>query len=395
MKVGFLLGKEHETLPYSELNALLEIYDIDKNLSIFDNYVVLDKLDDDNSDNDKDNKNNNISKAEYMETINNIESITKRSAYINESHLILFEMLYVDKDLQKNINMFYKNLIDLPLDNILNIDISKDTFAVRALKVPKEIKQKEDKNEKNIIKNTKDIKDIKKPNSMDIEREVGRIIKEKTGAKVNLKNPSKVVKVIILKDRIYLALLIEKRDKEYFQKNRPHLRAYFHPGCILPKLARCMVNLARLKEGDILLDPFCGTGGFLIEGGFIGCKLIGSDIDDRMVEGTLLNLKSYNLMDNIISIKKWDAKYIKDYLNTLKIKEVDGIITDPPYGISTSKKGDIESILNSLGNVLKDNGYMVFASSKKVYLEDLRLMDMYEIYIHKSLTRYVHVYKKE
>ncbi|WP_421077782.1 THUMP domain-containing protein [Methanothermococcus sp. Ax23] len=373
MKMGFLLGKEHETLPHSELNALLEIYNINKNLTMFDNYAVLDGL-----------NNNDESKVEY---IKNIKNITKRSAYINEGHLIVFEMEYIGELLNEALSVFYKKLMDLPLDDILDINVSKDTFAVRALKIPKEIKQ-EEKGKKEKEKN------VKKIDSMAVEREVGRIIKEKTGAKVNLKHPSKVIKVVLLKDRIYLALLVEKRDKEYFQKNRPHLRAYFHPGCILPKLARCMVNLARLKEGDILLDPFCGTGGFLIEGGFIGCKLIGSDIDDRMVEGTILNLKSYNLMDKVLSVKKWDAKDIKNYLNTLKIKEVDAIITDPPYGISTSAKGDIEGILNNLENVLKNNGYIVFASSKKINLENLELKEIYELYVHKSLTRYVHVCRR-
>ena len=237
MKMGFLLGKEHETLPHSELNALLEIYNINKNLTTFDNYAVLDGL-----------NNNDESKVEY---IKNIKNITKRSAYINEGHLIVFEMEYIGELLNEALSVFYKKLMDLPLGDILDIDVSKDTFAVRALRVPKEIKQKEE-NEKN----------IKKINSMTIEREVGKIIKEKTGAKVNLKNPSKVIKVVLLKDRIYLALLVEKRDKEYFQKNRPHLRAYFHPGCILPKLARCMVNLARLKKVIFYLTHFAELGDF-------------------------------------------------------------------------------------------------------------------------------------
>ncbi|WP_292460510.1 THUMP domain-containing protein, partial [Methanothermococcus sp.] len=314
------------------------------------------------------------------------KNMIKRSAYINEGHLIVFEMKYI-KYSPQTLNVFYKKLMNLPLNNILNIG-TKDTFAVRALKIPKGIgyEEKIDKKEKE--------KNIK-IDSMVVERNIGKIIKEKTCAKVNLKNPSKVVKVVLLKDRIYLVLSVEKRDKSYFQKNRPHLRAYFHPGCIIPKLARCMVNLARLKEGNILLDPFCGTGGFLIEGGFIGCKLIGSDIDNRMVEGTILNLKSYNLMDKVIAVKRWDAEDIKNYLNLLNIKRIDAIITDPPYGISTSAKGDVELILNNLGNVLKNGGYMVFASSKKINVENLKLKEIYKLYVHKSLTRYIHVYRKE
>jgi len=357
MYAGFLLSKEHEKLPYAELNALLEVcirYNMDSDAfkKVFDNYVVIDN---DNLDVEK------------------IRELTKRSAYINESHEIVFEMLFDEnKGYIENLNLFYEKLKGLEFGMYIS---ELDNFAVRALKIPKEL-------------------DIKL-NSMSIERTVGAIVKDITNAKVNLKNPSKVVKVVILNDRVYLALLIEKRDREYFQKNRPHLRAYFHPGCILPKLARCMVNLARLKEDDILLDPFCGTGGFLIEGGFIGCKLVGSDIDNKMVEGALLNLKSYNLTDKIISLKQLDAKDVENYLKSLNIEKVDGIITDPPYGISTSAKGDVENILNSLADVLKHNGYLVFASPRRIDLDNLVLKEIYEIYVHKSLTRYIHVYEKE
>ncbi len=355
MYVGYLLSKEHEKLPFSELNALLEVYikhNLDSNTAkkVFNNYMVI---------------YNNKLDAEK------IRIITKRSAYINECYEIVFEMLFdKNKGYIENLNLFYEKLKDLEFNHISELD----SFAVRVIKIPKGCI--------NI-------------NSMDIERIVGNIVKNKTNAKVNLKKPSKVIKIIVLNDRIHFAILVEKRDKEYFQKNRPHLRAYFHPGCILPKLARCMVNLARLKKDDILLDPFCGTGGFLIEGGFIGCKLIGSDIDDMMVKGALLNLKSYNLTDRIVSLKQWDAKDIGNYLKSLNIKEVDGIITDPPYGISTSAKGDIENILNSLSNVLKRNGYMIFASPQRVDLDNLVLKEIHSIYIHKSLTRYIHVYKKE
>ena len=55
----------------------------------------------------------------------------------------------------------------------------------------------------------------------------------------------------------------------------------------------------------------------------------------------------------------------------------------------------MEDIINNLGGILKDNGYMIFASSKKIYLENLKLKEIHELYIHKSLTRYVHIYKKE
>ncbi|HIP16876.1 MAG TPA: TIGR01177 family methyltransferase [Methanothermococcus okinawensis] len=364
MKIGFLLGKDHKTLPLSELIALLEIYSLNGELTLLDNYGVL-------------SHEGSIEKSELIDIVNNI---VRRSAYINEGHIIIFQIEH-SESLNKGLKLLTSRLLQFEskeLLNLLNMDSSRDTFAIRVIKMNKRYS-----NENENI------------SSMAIERIIGEIIRKKTNAKVNLKNPSKTIKIIISRDRIYVALLLEKRDKEYFNKNRPHLRAYFHPGCILPKLARGMVNLARLKENQILLDPFCGTGGFLIEGGFIGCKLIGCDIDENMINGTLLNLKSYKLENKIIDLKKINAQDVIPYLKSLGINEVDAIVTDPPYGISTSAKGSVEDIINNLGSILKNNGYMVFASFKKIYLENLKLKEIHELYIHKSLTRYIHIYKKE
>jgi len=351
-KIGFLLSKEFEGLPTHELNSLLNTSG-KYSTSTTNNYVIVEGL------NEKEGAN-----------------IINKGAYINECHLILFGA--------PNLEELYEKLNNFDLHSA-SLILPEHSFAVRTLK---------------IIQKTSSFKSNQRfdtdngINSMDIERKVGAIIKNKTNSPVNLKNPDKTIKIIILDNIIYFAILVNERDKEYYLKNRPHLRAYFHPGCILPKLARCMVNLAQLKEEDIILDPFCGTGGFLIEGGLNGCKLIGSDIDNRMVQGALLNLKTYELENNIIAIEQWDALDVKNYLKSLNIEKVDAIITDPPYGISTSKKGDIEHILNNLKESLKDGGYLIFASPTKVKLEDLELEALYSIYIHKSLTRYIHIYKK-
>lgn len=349
--IGYVLNGEHEEIPYEELKALLEIFNYSGSIERLKRYVI----------------------TEDSPTKN----IVKRSGYIDEGHRIIFrynlenrEVNSTDKIVDDFINSFkefikYKDYPD--------IDESK-SYAVRVLKLHKD--------------------EFTKPiNTLKIEREIGGIIKLKTNAKVNLKNPDILVRVVILENTFFISNVLEMRDREYFQKNRPHLRKYFHPGCMLPKLARAMVNLARVKEGDIVLDPFCGTGGFLIEAGLIGAKLIGCDIDWRMASGTLINLEEYNLLDKVIKVKKLDAKYVKEFLNELNIEKVDAIVTDPPYGISTSKKGEIEKILETLPEVVKENGYFVFAYPKKIEL-DMKLEGLFKVYIHKGLIRHIHVYKK-
>ncbi len=367
---GFLLSKELEDLPFIELKSILEVYGVYK-LNRYSNYVISNEVD-----------------------VKTIKDTVKRGGYINEGHLIVYD-LNRQNNFSTDFNTFCREITNIDRDFFQSI-----IYTINSIN--NDIKNNKNNNKSNNKNNnlsfavrTVKIDDDIPLSTMEIERKIGHIIKSITKYPVNLKNPNIAIKIIILKEKIIMSILIEKRDREYFQKNRPHLRTYFHPGCILPKLGRCMVNLGHLKENDMLYDPFCGTGGFLIEGGFIGCRLIGSDISEEMVKGTLLNLKSYNLLDKVISVKKWDANKFKDYLNSLNIDKVDAIITDPPYGISTSAKGNIINILEHLNEGIKKNGYFVFASPSKVILknENMYLEGIYSIYVHKSLTRYIHIYK--
>jgi tRNA (guanine10-N2)-dimethyltransferase len=62
-------------------------------------------------------------------------------------------------------------------------------------------------------------------------------------------------------------------------------------GMLPPKLAQIIVNLTNPSPGDTLLDPFCGTGVVLQEAILMGLSARGTDIEPRMVEYTLANLK--------------------------------------------------------------------------------------------------------
>lgn len=65
-------------------------------------------------------------------------------------------------------------------------------------------------------------------------------------------------------------------------------------GMLPPKLAQIIVNLAvgdtNPLHGDVVLDPFCGTGVVLQEATLMGFDVYGTDLDPRMVEYTDQNL---------------------------------------------------------------------------------------------------------
>jgi tRNA (guanine10-N2)-dimethyltransferase len=77
-------------------------------------------------------------------------------------------------------------------------------------------------------------------------------------------------------------------DRDY---GRPRRNA--KAGMLPPKLARLMVNLTGAEPGtSTLLDPFCGSGTVLMEAALLGFRsLIGSDIDERAVKDTAINMQ--------------------------------------------------------------------------------------------------------
>ena len=46
-----------------------------------------------------------------------------------------------------------------------------------------------------------------------------------------------------------------------------------------PQLSIIMANQAKVKNGDIVLDPFVGTGSLLITSSIFGGYTLGTDID--------------------------------------------------------------------------------------------------------------------
>ncbi len=228
-----------------------------------------------------------------------------------------------------------------------------------------------------------------------LEREIGSIIGEKSSAKVDLENPGETI-LGIISERFAIGRVIGAVDRSQYEARRPHRRPYFHPGAMLPRISRACVNLTRVKAGQRFLDPFCGTGGFLIEAGLLGAEVYGFDIDAEAVHGCEKNLKQYGIN------YKLD---VKDATEPGHEAFFDAVATDPPYGISASTKGlSLEELysraLNSIFTTLKDDRYACIISPQDVSVERLskdagfRVVDTHFERIHRSLTRKILVLKK-
>ena len=80
---------------------------------------------------------------------------------------------------------------------------------------------------------------------------------------------------------------LARRDQE-----RPKRDAFV--GMLPPKLAQIIVNLSKPPLGGRILDPFCGTGVILQEAALMGFQVYGSDLSDKMIDYSKVNLEWLN-----------------------------------------------------------------------------------------------------
>jgi len=214
--------------------------------------------------------------------------------------------------------------------------------------------------------------------------------------KVILKNPDIEIRVLITDPIIYVGIKIADVNRSQFEDRKVQNRPYFSPISLHPKIARALVNLSSIKKKENLLDPFCGTGGILIEAGLIGVKIIGSDIEEKMIKGCKKNLDFYNIKNYRLFC--CDIGKIKKH-----VSKIDAIITDLPYGKSTTTKGEKREVLydrafQCISNLLKDKGTAVIGLSDKNLIQlgkkYFNLLERHSFYVHKSLKRYFVVFKK-
>jgi tRNA (guanine10-N2)-methyltransferase len=129
--------------------------------------------------------------------------------------------------------------------------------------------------------------------------------------------------------------LAEKHDL----KKRP----YISTTSMDAGLALITANLALAGPGKLFLDPFCGTGGFMVAAAELGAFVMGHDIDGRsfrgkeagLEKGVGANFEKYGLGSLFGDCLTADLVHTPLHLKT---RWLDGIICDPPYGVREGLK---------------------------------------------------------
>ena len=331
----FILSGEHSTLPLAELKAILQAYTIE--YKIVGSFYKLVEVQGDRA---------------------KLESIAGRGGYVDEMGQ---EVLHTED----NLTSIKEGVQSTDLEPFLS---SQDSFSVRMLRfggVSKELSR------------------------VHLESYLGKLLAEKTGAKVDLRLPVKPFRGILAGSLFHLGLIMQQRPKGSVHRRRPRKRAVFHPSTMPPKLARCLVNLSEVQDGETFLDPFCGVGGIAIEASLLGCDVVGVDALSRMVRSARRNLVHFGLKS--YGLVRGDAR-------NLPLRSVDAIATDPPYGtgastLKSTTKDILASFLPQAKSILSPGGKVVFASPLGTGAVDLaesqgfKVFDRHELYVHRSLTR--------
>jgi len=336
MLFAFELSGEHKTIPVSEVCACLEAMGARHTIRLcLDGCLVIDIEND----------------ARKI-----IEILTKRLAMTH--HII--KVLGIGGGCEEDV-------LDVVSNNLSDIE---GTYSIRV----------------------KRVRNYSSINTESMERKIGGIF-FKRGAHADLKNPGIQFRVILTEDKCIFGILCGSIDRSAFEARKPHHKPFFYPGVLMPRVALALVNIA--KPDTILFDPFCGTGGILIEAGLIGIKTIGGDMQRKILLGAKMNLDHYNV-DYSLMFEDACGLALRDNC-------IDAVVTDPPYGRSAAIKAlSLEYMLGKslkeVYRVLKSGGRAVFISErpieKLVQEAGFEVVELHIQRVHKSLTRRMLVLRK-
>ncbi|NLI73626.1 MAG: DNA modification methylase [Euryarchaeota archaeon] len=205
--------------------------------------------------------------------------------------------------------------------------------------------------------------------------------------KVDLFEPETELRVM-LSDRIHFYIIRHEVDRSGFEERKVAKRPFFSPISLHPRYARALVNLTGVKRGERLLDPFCGTGGILIEAGMIGVRPVGSDISETMIEGCKENMDYFGLKwDELVET---DIDSIDDVFDNISV-----VATDPPYGRSAStRKEPIDELysraISAIYRVLRSGGRAGIVLPRPCIsgFSGMKLRESIQQRVHRSLTRH-------
>lgn len=219
--------------------------------------------------------------------------------------------------------------------------------------------------------------------SFDEQKFAGIIWDQLKKPHVDLQNPTTLIHFFIISKKVFVAKQLWKNPNIFFERKAQH-RPGFYPASLHPQLALAMVNLSGVVSNTkIIIDPFCGTGGILIECALSGRKCAGYDINAWMLKKCKENLKHYKIKNTLV--KQGNA--------TRFHKKCAAIVTELPFGKNTKSQDLILLYTKFLKNAAQNTKRVVVSFPDFVDYKKLVKKSKWEIkesflwYLHSSMSK--------
>ena len=169
-------------------------------------------------------------------------------------------------------------------------------------------------------------------------------------------------RIDVVADNIIIGTQINVED---LSKGRHFLR-FRNAVTIKTNLAYAMIRCANIMSGDLICDPFCGSGTILLEA--LDCyrnqqiKCVGMDVSRRSANGARDNATAEGFGDDVIQFHCCDARNFRKHLEE---ESVNSIVSNLPWGVMTGHKNvsDLQSMyevfLRTAWYILKPGGRIV------------------------------------
>jgi tRNA (guanine10-N2)-dimethyltransferase len=185
-------------------------------------------------------------------------------------------------------------------------------------------------------------------------------------------------------------------DRRSFEARRMPTLPFQRPVSLPPRLGRIAVNLAHVKPGMHVVDPFVGTGALLAEAALLGARVTGVDRDARMVRGA-----SENFAHLGVEAEQWIVDDARSAGLAARPGSYDALVTDPPYGRASSVGDEtpaelLARTMPAWGDAVGPEGRIVLVVAggpdplPRPWRRELCVVDR----VHRSLTREFRVYRR-
>jgi tRNA (guanine10-N2)-dimethyltransferase len=183
-------------------------------------------------------------------------------------------------------------------------------------------------------------------------------------------------------------------DRAAFDERRMPRLPFRRPVSLAPRLGRVAANLARVRSGDRVADPFVGSGALAIESALLGARVTGIDVDATMVRGAIANFAHLSLAP--------EALIVGDATETVPAGPFDALVTDPPYGRASTTRGEaapelLRRVLARWAPAVRPNGRVVVVvpGGPDPLGPPWRRVGTVADRVHRSLTREFRVYARD